>query len=420
MIKRLTSKQEQELPLFREEYLRWGLSTAPAGKRAAEAAIRALWARARKTTPPPITWCASPMTAEVLLNLLSNPQLRASLGASLWTSLGDSLRASLWTSLGTSLEASLGDSLRDSLRDSLWDSLGDSLRDLLGASLRDSLGDSLGTSLGDSLGTSLRDSLGDSLEASLGDSLRDSLWASLRASLGDSLRDSLWASLRASLGDSLRASGKLKYHATWFWGQSDLYWIAFYRFCEKIGVKYNAEDATLLRAHERLARNCGWVYFFEKRIFACDRPDRIEMSGTQLHSATGPAIRFRDGYGVWALHGVRVPRDVVETDGEKMDAGWLREHFLAEKNAQVRAEIARKVGAGLLCSRLGAREIESRDGYTLLLLDIGDHRARPYLRMRNPSVPTLEHIEGVHPDCDTISKALTWRNGTAERPRVLA
>jgi len=32
------------------------------------------------------------------------------------------------------------------------------------------------------------------------------------------------------------------------------------------------------------------------------------------------------------------------------------------------------------------------------------------LQMVNPSIDAI-HVEGVHPDCNTIDKALAWRNG---------
>jgi len=38
--------------------------------------------------------------------------------------------------------------------------------------------------------------------------------------------------------------------------------------------------------------------------------------------------------------------------------------------------------------------------------------------MRNPSIGIF-HVEGVDPSCDTVEKALNYRNGTDERPLVL-
>jgi hypothetical protein len=56
--------------------------------------------------------------------------------------------------------------------------------------------------------------------------------------------------------------------------------------------------------------------------------------------------------------------------------------------------------------------------YELLILNMGDGRRRPYLKMKNPSIKTW-HIEGVAPEIKTVKEALAWRNGTDEAPEVL-
>lgn len=78
----------------------------------------------------------------------------------------------------------------------------------------------------------------------------------------------------------------------------------------------------------------------------------------------------------------------------------------------------RKIGIDAVVAKLNAQSIDQEGDYELLLLDLGDDRRRPYLKMPNPSIGTW-HVEGVHPDCQTVTQALTWRNGTEVRPGVL-
>jgi len=63
--------------------------------------------------------------------------------------------------------------------------------------------------------------------------------------------------------------------------------------------------------------------------------------------------------------------------------------------------------------------IDRKGDYELLLLDLGDGRRRPYLKMRNPSLGVY-HIEGVHPDCSTVVEALRWRNGSDLEPELIS
>jgi len=93
----------------------------------------------------------------------------ASVGDSVWASVGASVRASVWASVGDSVRDSVGDSVGDSVRDSVRDSVWASVRDSVEASVRDSVGDSV------------RDSVRDSVWDSVRDSVRDSVWDSVRA-----------------------------------------------------------------------------------------------------------------------------------------------------------------------------------------------------------------------------------------------
>jgi hypothetical protein len=114
------------------------------------------------------------------------------------------------------------------------------------------------------------------------------------------------------------------------------------------------------------------------------------------------------------LNGVKVTEEIVMTPSAALDPHLL----LKEKNAEVRREIVRKVGIDRVVIDLGAKVADRQGDYELLLLDLGDKRNRPYLKMLNPSIGTW-HVEGVHPDCATVEQALNWRNQTDVKPEVL-
>ena len=297
-IEKLTPDQELDLVNFRKEWLAVGLSTSETDEVSAKRVIAGFYKKIGKSEPS-FVFVDSPVTAQLAIHTLKcglGDSLYASLGSSLYVSLRDSLDASLYASLGDSLDASLGDSLDDSLGDSLNDSLYASLR----SSLRSSLGSSLRDSLRDSLYASLRSSLGSSLR----DSLRDSLYASLR--------DSLYASLRSSLDDSLRSSlrdSKIKLESAYLWGQMDAYWIAWYLFAEKIGVKYDPEKSKLLQDWADLSKSCGWWYPFENKVIVVRKPKFIgfDYERNVIHDDGSAAVEFYDGWKVFSLWGVRVP-----------------------------------------------------------------------------------------------------------------
>jgi hypothetical protein len=137
-----------------------------------------------------------------------------------------------------------------------------------------------------------------------------------------------------------------------------------------------------------------------------------------LHADGKPALLFADGYCLWMLNGVRMPKKIVMTPAKELDCNLI----LKEKNAEVRREIIRKIGINRVIEKLKATSIDkSLDGqYELMNFNCIDGRFRPYLKMLNPS-NGMWHIEGVHPDCRTISQALSWRDGEDDyqKPEIL-
>lgn len=194
-------------------------------------------------------------------------------------------------------------------------------------------------------------------------------------------------------------------------------WISFFR--NEVGLIEETEEATAII---ETSKECHWWLPFENRCLASERPIEMHLNNPggniipSLHKDLGPAILYADGFSLYYLNGVEMPQEIVETPADKLDPKII----LREKNVEIRREIVRKIGINRICEGLNAKCIDKKEDYELLLLDLGDGRRRPYLKMKNPSIDA-EHIEGCHPDCDTVEKALAWRNSlkTYKKPEVL-
>lgn len=171
------------------------------------------------------------------------------------------------------------------------------------------------------------------------------------------------------------------------------------------------------KAYMDVSRHCHIVWTFEHACFLTDHPTEIHTNARgQTHKDGGLAVKYGDGWGVWALNGVLVGKEVAETPAAELKTEWV----LVEKNAERRREIVKKIGLPRVMRELDAKVIDTMGSYELLELGLQDGRRRPYLKMQNPSIDEI-HIEGVHPDCNTVEKALAWRNGmeTYTAPKVL-
>ena len=105
-----------------------------------------------------------------------------------------------------------------------------------------------------------------------------------------------------------------------------------------------------------------------------------------------------------------------------------KEDILKEENVDVRRELIKKIGIDKTIEVLGAETVDIYDSpvggrYELLMIDYTNTGVRrPYLRMQNPSLKDVVHIEGVASDCKTVKEAIMYRWGLKKfiEPKVLS
>jgi len=125
----------------------------------------------------------------------------------------------------------------------------------------------------------------------------------------------------------------------------DAYWLAFYKFGQEIGVKYNNQKH--FNTYIQYAKTCGVMFAYEGFAFVSDRPSELHFNQDRLlHNENGMAIKFRDGWGVSAWNGVRVPDH------------WIAEKDTLDPNEIIRTKNVEQRVAG--CNILGWAKIADR------------------------------------------------------------
>jgi hypothetical protein len=219
---------------------------------------------------------------------------------------------------------------------------------------------------------------------------------------------------------------KPQYKTTFFWGQQDLYWVAFYKFCEEIGVKYADDDLEKLNLMDEIGKSCMWFYVFEKAIIACNRAKEIHLDDqNRLHNLTGPAISFRDGWKTFYVSGVKVPEFVV-MNPETITVSMIEQ----EENTEVRrimtqqygyekylidsgAEVVHELPENYLIKGLQTAKLlvkERKDDTPVVMVDCLNSTAEPdgtvkrYMIRVEPGAYNGEASKNVH-----AAMASTWR-----------
>ena len=379
-LEKLTPEQETQIPVIRDEFLRYGLSTDPADFEAAEQAVRDSYAVAGLSAPKIIIRLASPYEGAIGAAILNN------------TRLGENVR----------------DQVRAQVRDQVWAQVWAQVRDHVGDQVGAQVRDQVWAQVGDQVWAQVRDQVRDQVWDQVRDQVRDQVWDQVRdqvwAQVWAHVRDQVWDQVGAQVWDQVGAA---------FYGQHDagfLGWSAYFsRVCKLPGTEK-------IEPLARIAANCGWVWFFSGAAIITDRPRALRRDEqNRLHCENGPAIEYRDGFSIYAWHGTRMPKEWVE-GRETIDPAEI----LKAENVEQRAAGAAMLGWSRMVSKLKRKIIdgdpESDLGALIELTLPGLREPGRFLQAKCPrngtiveGVPRVSDIDGL--PIETVIAAQAWRVG---------
>jgi hypothetical protein len=344
-VKYLTTEDEARLPRWRRLWKMIGLSTKPADRAAAERAIGEAYARAGLRPPERIVWCGSPLSQGIARAFAS--ARRQPIGAA----VGRKIENSTWHETDTRIARAVQGRVAATVREGVMDKLTDLVRRRVELPIRSAVG---------------------AAAAGVPE-------AAVESPFWESLRDWIAGQLRASVRDSIS-------------GQHDADWLGFYDYFRHVlGLRTETEA---LQGLIGVARAAGWWLPHERVCWVSERPSRlIRDKRGLLHSTTGPAVSFPDGWCIYLVHGVQVP------------ARWFREAPAKELPTLQQHTIDRR-----LVERLGYEWLIESDGAPPLHVDeygslyqIGGPHDEPVMlvSVRNPpdkSGREHRYVIPVHPE----------------------
>jgi hypothetical protein len=424
---RLSAGQEAQLGGIREEWRAIGLATGAADRLRAERAMRHAYRAAGLPPPALFLWVRSP--------------LEGVLGAMHLAVLGSGARpAPARQRLGAALRSAYLDLVGRPGGEQPWGRVwaplapasGDTLTDFLGSTFMDA------RAVREHVAKRLPGSVGRSVRAEVGQRIADQVRRELQGDVRHHVVRRVWAPTVAEIQS--RAWERLKahvegYHAgRWPWVRAwsvvrDLYrlvaiqdalhapgrdratpdWLAAYDF---FGRACGIEAVRQLGGLMELARAAGWWWWPHRgAVVLGERPDHVQLDDQgRLHGPRGPALIYPDGWSVWAWHGVRVPRNVIESP----DSVTVRE-VLAEPEVDVRRVMIERVGYERLIRDGGARRVAEDETGILWRLDLVEDEPVVCVEVTDatpgPAATFRRYVLRVPPDSRTPREAVAWTFG---------
>lgn len=198
-----------------------------------------------------------------------------------------------------------------------------------------------------------------------------------------------------------RCSPEKEHISAIMWNNLSASFISFYNFMRReVGV----QNISNFDCFYELAKCCGPIALYDTKAIVYERPVEIKFDEQgRLHSEAGPAILYRDGFSVYAWHGVRIPKGWIE-DSPPSPADALRWDNMEQRRAA--CEI---IGWDNILDLLDAKVIdEDKDPMigTLVEVDIPDIGREKFIRVlcgtgRSFALP-------VPPEMTTALEANAW------------
>ena len=180
------------------------------------------------------------------------------------------------------------------------------------------------------------------------------------------------------------------------YGQHDAGWLAFYSYFREVCALTAQTDK--LGGLFALSESAGWAIPHEHICWVSERHNILERDDRgRLHCVSGPACAFPDGWGIYAVHGVRVPAWVVEQK-EKITPKAIEE----EQNAETRRVMVELYGEDRYIVDSGLKPIAKDDFGQLFRKDFSGDTPLVYVKVKNSTAEPDGHFKdyflSVNPD----------------------
>ncbi|HEU5378634.1 MAG TPA: hypothetical protein VFV38_24705 [Ktedonobacteraceae bacterium] len=303
--------------------------------------------------------------------------------ASAWASMRVSAWVRSWTNVGGSVRASVKMSVEESLRVSVKMSMEESL-------MRSGMEISIPSER-----EIMRTSVGEIVRMSgrVETSMKEILWAGAKAGVKAGVEAGVKAGVEANVWASVIAYKEASYFAVCQF---------FHEVFEENKLIHLARFNELVSGYW-LGRKEAWVV---RKPVLLERDER-----GRLHNASGPCIQFRDGWGVYAWHGVIVPEQVIFHPEQ-----LTREDWINQSNAEVRRAIQERLGNERFVEIVGKQIDAGRRG-KLIEVDLGRYdpeRVAHYVQVQDSSTERQYYLR-VPPSITKADEAIAWTFGLDAR-----
>ena len=388
MITKLTQTQKDLLLIYRNKWINIGVRTVPIDLKKAKTLSDYYYNNILKIKAVPIAVFPSPLTA--------------------WIAVSDQVSAQVY--------AQARDQVYVQVCDQVCDQVSDQVRDQVYAQVHNQIHDQVRDQIRDQVYDQARAQVSAQVSAQVCDQVRAQVSAQVRDQVRAQIHDQVYDQVRDQVSAQIRDQVPAEYIWPYIDGNYDAAYYSYINYlCDVLDCKIDNQHYSWYSD----LQNISLYYPLTHIAILSDFPEYIHMKDNRLHSDGTPAIKYKDGFSVWVLNGVRVTKEIAETPAEKLDPKLI----LNEQNVDVQREIIKKIGAEKVLKKLNAKCLDKwtdpKTGkyYELQELKVNNLN-RKYLYYEHATLNGYYYAMPIPPECKKAIHARAWILGIIERKEL--
>jgi len=444
---KLKKKQEAKLAEYRDKWLKIGLSTESPSLEETKKIIDGVYTHLlnKITVPvvvldnPYLTWIAVSqyvLKSNQVRNQVEDQvedQVRNQVSNQVWDQVWDQVsnqvedqvsnqvrkqvRNQVSKQVRNQVEDQVADQVSNQVEDQVSKQVSNQVWDQVADQVSKQVSNQVSNQVEDQVRKQVRNQVADQVSKQVRNQVSNQVWDQVADQVSKQVRNQV----RNQVEDQVRENKKLiEFSYPYLDGNFMSSYFSYYGYCiQELKIKIDKNTLSKFNIYKETSK-LSLIYPFDDICFVCKKPTEIHFNENKvLHNDKGASIKYGGDFELYHLNGVLVDKKIVITPSEKITV----KQILSEKNVEVRRELLRKVGIDNFIKKSKSKPIEISDDkqYELFKIKIGTDKYGMYLKMKNPSLENTYHFEGVSDECNTIEKALAWRDSEVAyiKPSIL-
>ena len=357
-------------------------------------------------------------------NIGSN--IRSNIAENIWSNIRSNIDENIVENIGSNIRSNIDENIWSNIRLNIAENIVENIASNIVSNIRSNIDENIWSNIWSNIRSNIYENIAENIESNIWSNIRSNIyekiyeniesniWSNIYENIYENIVSNIVSNIRSNIGLNIRSNiDENRYIFTYCWGQHDIGWVQYNSYFVNSGLLPEDDNFAIIRMWKDLSKSAGWCYTLKNVVFVCEKPSELHINENgKLHKDGSMALKYSDGYGLYMLNGVQVPKWLaVSRDTE------IRPSKIAEiDNVEIRREFVRKIGIERIKYSLGAKTIHTDTyiiggkslTYNLLEFDFKDVTARA-LEMQNPSLPDVQHIEFVPLECETVEDAWLFR-----------